>query len=436
MAVRRSPRFDRSARWAAAFLLALPAGVGAQTPAALPDSWTATTRTGAPSGRHDHVAVSTGAKMIVWGGDSGLMEENATLGTGGVYDPVSNAWTETATVGAPAPRRAAAAVWTGSEMIVWGGLTFNTIPPTIFNNGGIYDPTTNSWRSVSTVGAPVARFAHTAVWTGSEMIVWGGYSHTFNFLPTGGVAGDAVRDPQAITIDLGPLNSGGIYNPATDTWRPVSTLNAPPPRGEHTAIWTGSRMIVWGGDGPQSNLAGGGIYDPVTDTWTPTSGIDEPSARDAHTAVWTGSRMVIWGGTGGMDNLRTGGVFDPVTNSWKPTSLTGSPSARELHVGVAIRGRMIVWGGSTSGDEINSGGIYDPETDTWTTTAISGAPSGRRQATAVSAGSAMIVWGGFDGDHDVNSGGIYTPPIVPCTASRGCVSEVPVPDAALVSGRP
>ena len=434
MADRRSPGFVRSARWPRVFLLTLAAGVGAQAHAALPNSWTATTKTGAPSSRYDHVAVSTGAKMIIWGGDSGLMAADSTLGTGGVYDPVKNAWTEVATAGAPAARRTAAAVWTGSEMIVWGGVTFNSIPSTIFNNGGTYDPQANSWRAVSTVGAPVARFAHTAVWTGSEMIVWGGYSHTFNFAPTNGLAGDPVGE-QAI-IDFGPLNSGGIYNPLTDTWRPVSTVNAPPPRGEHTAIWTGSRMIVWGGDGPKSNLAGGGIYDPVTDTWTPTSGIGEPSARDAHTAVWTGSRMIIWGGTGGTDNVRTGGVFDPVANSWKATSLTASPSARELHVGVAIRGRMIVWGGSTAGDEVNSGGIYDPETDTWTTTTISGAPSGRRQATAVSAGSTMIVWGGFDGDHDVSSGGIYTPPVIPCAASRGCVSEVDAPDAALISGRP
>jgi hypothetical protein len=27
----------------------------------------------------------------------------------------------------------------------------------------------------------------------------------------------------------------------------VTTANAPPARGWHTAVWTGSRMIVWGG---------------------------------------------------------------------------------------------------------------------------------------------------------------------------------------------
>jgi hypothetical protein len=36
---------------------------------------------------------------------------------------------------------------------------------------------------VSATGAPAARYQHTAVWTGSEMIVWGGYGGT-NFNDT------------------------------------------------------------------------------------------------------------------------------------------------------------------------------------------------------------------------------------------------------------
>src|SRR5262249_26086804 len=85
-----------------------------------------------------------------------------------------------------------------------------------------------------------ARAFHTAVWTGSEMIVWGGSNAPF-------------------------LNTGGRYNPATDTWTATTTANAPSPRQFHTAVWTGSEMIVWGGGvvfGPSFNT--GGRYDPVT----------------------------------------------------------------------------------------------------------------------------------------------------------------------------
>src|SRR5262245_14154693 len=36
---------------------------------------------------------------------------------------------------------------------------------------------------------------------------------------------------------------------AEDTWAPTSLTNAPSARGGHTAVWTGSEMIVWGGGG-------------------------------------------------------------------------------------------------------------------------------------------------------------------------------------------
>ena len=55
-------------------------------------------------------------------------------------------------------------------MIVWGGLDGSDA----FNTGGRYNPSTNSWAVTSTTNAPATRFYHTAVWTGSEMIVWGG----------------------------------------------------------------------------------------------------------------------------------------------------------------------------------------------------------------------------------------------------------------------
>src|SRR6185437_6648757 len=36
----------------------------------------------------------------------------------------------------------------------------------------------------------------------------------------------------------------------------------------------------------------------TNNTWTATSTVNAPSERDSHTAVWTGSEMIIWGGSG------------------------------------------------------------------------------------------------------------------------------------------
>ena len=80
-----------------------------------------------------------------------------------------------------------------------------------------------------------------------------------------------------------------------DTW----TATAAPPeiRESHTAVWTGSEMIVWGGiPGEGRCLNTGGRYNPATDAWTATSTRAAPEARLHHTAVWTGSEMIVWGG--------------------------------------------------------------------------------------------------------------------------------------------
>ena len=50
----------------------------------------------------------------------------------------------------------------------------------------IYNPGTNSWTGTSVTGAPTGRFFPTAVWTDSEMIVWGGHDDSGNNLDTGG----------------------------------------------------------------------------------------------------------------------------------------------------------------------------------------------------------------------------------------------------------
>ena len=95
---------------------------------------------------------------------------------------------------------------------------------------------------------------------------------------------------------VGYVNTGGSYDPSTDTWASTSTAGAPSARDYHTAVWTGSEMVVWGGsDLPAGYLNTGGRYDPSTDTWASTSTAGAPAARQEHTAVWTGSEMVVWG---------------------------------------------------------------------------------------------------------------------------------------------
>src|SRR5437016_5025785 len=196
---------------------------------------------------------------------------------------IDDTWTATSTVNAPSQREYHTAVWTGSEMIVWGGFSFTLGD---LNTGGRYNPSTDSWTATTTSNAPTARYGHTAIWTGTEMIVWGGSDSSTGF------------------------NTGAKYNPGTDTWTATGTTNAPDGRWFHTAVWTDTEMIVWGGWDYPTLFNTGGRYNPTTDTWTATSMTNAPEARIDHTAVWTGTEMIIWGGTvhttGGSDNTNTG----------------------------------------------------------------------------------------------------------------------------------
>src|SRR5262249_43442382 len=94
-----------------------------------------------------------------------------------------------------------------------------------------------------------------------------------------------------------------------NTWTPTSITNAPDGREFHTAVWTGSEMIVWGGYNGNA-LNTGGRYNPSTDSWTRTTTTNAPSARSSHTAVWTGSEMIIWGGVDGTTDFNTGGRYN------------------------------------------------------------------------------------------------------------------------------
>ncbi len=89
---------------------------------------------------------------------------------------------------------------------------------------------------------------------------------------------------------------------------PTSIINIPAARANHTAVWTGIKMVIWGGGDGSSVFNTGGIYDPVNDSWDSTTTSGAPVPRSYHSAVWTGSSMIIWGGVG-TNYFNTGGKY-------------------------------------------------------------------------------------------------------------------------------
>ncbi|MBI2948775.1 MAG: hypothetical protein HYY23_14140 [Verrucomicrobia bacterium] len=350
--------------------------------------WEAVGKQSSPPGRIYMSAVWTGSEFLFWGGR--LLDGHDDWRNDGFrYDPRTDRWKPITTAGAPAPRYANTAVWTGRELIVWGGRRPTGRLEESYNTGARYDPVADKWTPVNLAGAPARRDSHTAVWTGKEMIVWGGFS---------------IGYPDT-------WNDGGRYDPGTDSWKPLSLANAPNPRQDHTAVWTGREMLVWGGrrlllerddddedTKPQPYFvypADLGQYDPATDTWTTKYVPNTRRVRAGHSAIWTGQEMIVWGGVtetsrrSGELLMNDGARFNPATQSWTPTSNAAVPSGRSRHIGLWTGKEMLILGGSGEG---NSGGRYDPASDSWTPISLVGAPHNSLANGAVWTGEGMLVF--------------------------------------------
>jgi Kelch motif/Galactose oxidase, central domain len=209
-------------------------------------------------------------------------------------------------------------VWTGRELIGWGGGCCGDA----FSDGVAYNPASNRWRALPR--SPLAGSQHpVGAWTGRELVIF-----------VGGLDPDGKRWPAR-------LARAAAYNPTTDTWRRIAPL--PAPRGSASAVWDGREILVVGGTGAEST---GLAYDPATNRWRQLPRL-EPSGRTGAAVVWTGRRLLIWGGQRADGELTAHGLaYDPSTN--RSAALPRAPLRGRLNPTAVWTGReLLVWGGGT-----------------------------------------------------------------------------------------
>jgi hypothetical protein len=249
-------------------------------PEHIPAGWT-WRPVGPLAGRQGHVAVWTGTEVIYWGGDRpGRPPEGAA------YDPKNDRWRRLSR--SPLSNRTGAAgTWTGREVLVFGGV--NGRGPQ--RDGAAYDPVTDRWRAIAD-GPLSGRVPLAAAWTGSELLVVG-------------VRGSGIFDG---------VKDAAAYEPAADTWRDLPDL--PMQINDGSAAWTGSELIVYGTflDRQRSVLAPddrarGSALDPVTGHWRDLQ--VAPLSGQAIAVAWDGSELIGW------DHDRTSAAYDPGADSWR-----------------------------------------------------------------------------------------------------------------------
>ena len=193
-----------------------------------------------------------------------------------------------------------------------------------------YDPQDDAWRTIPEAPLDTDHPA-LSIWTGEELILWGG-----------GSPGEAAN------------HTGATYDPSTDSWRRIA--DAPVELNAAAGAWSGRAMYVFG-----SNLNGRNIadvqgvvtarYDPRSDTWTelPTA----PLSPQASAGGWVDGRLVVY------DYNSDTAAFDPTTGRWE--RLPDAPfQPSECYPDAVVSGPvMVAW-------YCGELAIFDPRTDTWT----------------------------------------------------------------------
>jgi hypothetical protein len=277
---------DPSAVWSGKVLYAW-FGSGAVSYTSSTDTWSTMP---APnlSARTDAIVVWTASTLVVWGGPDS---------NGARFDPSSGAWQPMAA----APITSRTRTWSSfvasdRELYVWGAANADG---SVAADGAAYDPVADRWRLLP--AAPISgRAFASAVWSGSELILWGGTT-----TPAG---------------NSGALGDGAAYNPKTDTWRvlPRSPLSA----GVTSGTWSGREVLY----GPTRSGNANGMfasttaaaYDPATDSWRRLDlGIGHPGFLSG----WDGEHLLLFAKGGGIAvDVHTGAFAEVADDLSIPTN--------------------------------------------------------------------------------------------------------------------
>ena len=335
------------------------------------DTWKPSPGANALTARKGQSTVWTGSEMATWGGTIGV---GTYLGTGSNYEPLSNTWTTISPLDAPSGRSEHSSVWTGSELVIWGGYNRDGS----LNTGARYHLKNGSWATLNDSGAPSGRYANASAWTGSRMLIWGGRNNN------------------------GILDDGALYNPSNDSWTPLELDSAPAARYGASAVVAGSEVIIWGGEGAAGPLGDGArliFSDDSPSEWKATGLTGAPSARSAHTAVWTGTSLIVWGGSRGGLAMGDGAIYDQESDAWSTVATENAPSARENHAAVWTGSEMVVIGGDDATGALSDSHAYNPSLKAWR--ALDGKVVARGGLSAVWTGSRILIFGGHNNGHVV-----------------------------------
>jgi hypothetical protein len=289
------------------------------------------------------------------------------------------------------PRANVVAVWTGHQVLAWGGYRGNATEPLALQSGAAYDPATNTWRKIAD-----NQWAHPGaigVWAkdrlfilakngGAQYVLATNSWHDIAMLPQtdgGGFLAGAwsgttllgVVAPSATTIAV------ARYDGRRDAWTiGRSQRVASAYRSKVSTVWTGTELVV--SNGGRSVWA----YDPARDAWRSLASLAR-GATSTSIASIGGKVAAVYAAGGGLHAVREDG------RRWRAIAdseqvLISQPIA------VGAGGRLVVIDRSGKGTPQRA----DLATGRWVSLGGLPVPAGAKE-TAVWAGTGLFVWGGL-----------------------------------------
>lgn len=198
----------------------------------------------------------------LWWPPGGESPDPGPAGGTGTWEPIAES--------PLAPRDGVISVWTGTEMLVVGGVNWwcppgaSCVEPAeedLFHDGAAYDPATDTWRELP--GTDHALWHGLGAWTGQELVVVTRFS----------------GDPATLALD-----------PAAGSWR---ELTAPPSPLDYVpfeyVLWAGDRLVFWTSD---DSYGSDWSLDPESGEWTALPA-DPFGPTFDRSFGWTGTELVL-----------------------------------------------------------------------------------------------------------------------------------------------
>jgi MYXO-CTERM domain-containing protein len=319
-------------------------------------TWSAAAALGLERWYHNATALNDG-RVLVTGGATGSSTTTTYLASALLYDPASDTWTATGSMGTARFLLQSALLPSGKVLAVGGRGAASA---------ELYDPSTGTWSSAGALPTGLEAHAVTILPSGSVLVV-GGYGGSLPYLA-----------------------SSRVYDPTSGSWSGTGPLlNV---RHHHTAtLLPSGKVLVAGGRDDTAYVATAELYDPSSGSWSATGSL--PGVRGGHAAVLLrdGTVLVVGGESAVGARLATAALYDPASGSWRSTASLSS--ARFLHTATLLPSGKVLVAGGYGGGALATAELYDPGAATWSPTGSLGASRYYHTATVLPSGKVLVAGG-------------------------------------------